>query len=556
MTHGCFLKWARALTMLVLGGSVFPHANPVAAQQARPIESRDESRMTKARSSGLALDAGRSTLDSEAAVARAVALADDLAVAFHHAAERVRPAVVAIEMQTASRRTRHWAKLESPARHMEDEPPHSCPECERRNGEPDDGIASGIVIDAEGIIVTNNHVVAGADQVVVRLPDGRTFHPVDVRRDPPSDLAILRISGAGRLTAATLGDSNGVRVGSWVVGIGNPFGLEGSVSAGIVSATNRRVPDVSGVLLQTDAATNPGSSGGPLVNLRGEVVGVNQGSMGIGSGFQGIGFAVPSNVARRVIRDLIEYGEVRRAYLGCEVERLRPAVATKLGLDGAARCQGALVTDVGPDTPAEQAGLKPGDVVTHFANRPIAEPAQLQEALVNTTPPATVPLQIVRDGVPKSLTVELRPMPAPLSPPPSVAAVLAKLPEYKDNALGLTLTEVPPEAAEQLGFPFGTAGVLITQVSPHGIAAREGLCAGMFIRQAARQPIRTIADFQRAVQGQSLENGVLLLAGALDRQRFVVLENRSAATQARRPGFPFMRQANHAADPLGPLKTP
>ena len=229
------------------------------------------------------------------------------------------------------------------------------------------GAGSGVIVDPSGVILTNNHVVAGGGQIMVRLHDGREFKAFDIKTDPKTDLALMRIKGAGRCPAAKLGDSKQVEVGDWVLALGEPFGLEGTVTAGIVSAKGRG----SGIndredFIQTDAAINPGNSGGPLVNLDGEVIGINTAISSSSGGYQGVGFAIPINLAKWVGEELVKYGTVHRAYLGVMIQPVSQSLAEQFNVKVN---QGVLVTQVQAQSPAAKAGVKAGDIILDFAGQ-------------------------------------------------------------------------------------------------------------------------------------------------------------------------------------------
>ena len=238
------------------------------------------------------------------------------------------------------------------------------------------GAGSGVIVDPSGVILTNNHVVAGGGKVMVRLHDGREFKAVDIKTDPKTDLAVLRIKGAGPLPAARLGDSSKVEVGDWVLALGEPFGLEGTVTAGIISAKGRGLGITDREdFIQTDAAINPGNSGGPLVNLDGEVIGINTAISTSTGGYQGVGFAIPIDLAKWVGGQLVQYGKVHRAYLGVIIQPVTQPLAEQFKVKVH---QGVLVTEVQPDTPAAKAGLKAGDIILEFAGKPVSSPRELQ----------------------------------------------------------------------------------------------------------------------------------------------------------------------------------
>jgi S1-C subfamily serine protease len=281
--------------------------------------------------------------------------------------------------------------------------------------QPAGGVGSGAIFDPRGYIVTNNHVVEGAQTLRVALPDGRTYDAQLIGRDPPSDLAVIKIEprAGEQLPVLQFGDSNRLRVGEWVVAIGNALGLEGgpTVSAGVVSALGRDVPEPNGAVLenvvQTDAAINPGNSGGPLLNMAGQIVGIN--TLGAGrtaSGYQaqGINFAISTTTARPIVDDLVQHGKVVRAYLGVSSTTLTPAIASELGI----RFQpGAVVASVGPGTPAARAGLQPGDVIVAFGDQEIKLDRELRQAILARKPGDQVSVRFVRAGQSRTVAVTL-----------------------------------------------------------------------------------------------------------------------------------------------------
>ncbi len=254
------------------------------------------------------------------------------------------------------------------------ESPHRMPRRE--------GTGSGVIVDKSGIVLTNNHVVDGADEVMVKLADGREFKAEDIKTDPQTDLAVLRIKGAGTLPAASLGNSDDLEIGDWVIAIGNPFGLDHTVSAGIISGKGRELASTRAKFLQTDAAINPGNSGGPLVDLNGEVIGINTAIASNSGSFAGIGFAIPSNTVGWVMNQLIKRGSVERAYLGVAIGEVSGDLAEKLG---GHKGEGVLVSEVFPESPAAVAGVHEGDIIVKFGDQKIHGPGELQE-LVERVP--------------------------------------------------------------------------------------------------------------------------------------------------------------------------
>jgi serine protease Do len=300
-------------------------------------------------------------------------------------------------------------------------PPGQVPDEDPENQEPgdedDEGIGigrqvgSGVVIESKGIVVTNNHVVDGADEVIVRLSSGRELKVSQTKTDPMSDLAVLQVEVDDPLPTAKLGDSDSLEIGDWVIAIGSPFELEATVSAGIISGKGRGIDKIQrGRLLQTDAAINPGNSGGPLVNLDGEVVGINTAIASINGGYQGIGFAIPINRVKWVSQELLTTGHVRRAFLGIRINDLTPELAGRVGLPPRA---GVLVIDVGRDGPAERAGLRGNDVILSFAGVPVRGPRDLQDAVEQKPVESRQAVQVYRDGKRLELQVTLEAFPEP-----------------------------------------------------------------------------------------------------------------------------------------------
>jgi len=388
------------------------------------------------------------------------------------------------------------------------------------------GMGSGVIIDKSGIVLTNNHVVDGADEVLVRLSDGREFKAGDIKTDPETDLAVLRISGAGSLPAARLGNSDDLRLGDWVIAVGNPFGLDSTVSAGIISGTGRGLSSTKRTrFLQTDAAINPGNSGGPLLNLDGEVIGINTAIASNSGGYQGIGFAIPSNMAKWVMSQLIESGVVQRAYLGVGIAEVSGKLADQFGVK---RNDGVVVAEVHANTPAAEAGFQEGDVITEYAGKAIHSPGDLQEKVERTPVGTRQEVKVLRDGKTVNLQVEVKPLPgkeAARSEPRHDRGHGAADDEHahKSRELGIEVGELTANNAEQLGFK-DLKGVVVTQVDDDGLAADAGIREGMLIMKVGKKRVETVADFKKAVDDESVERGVLLLVRTDQGNRFVVLQ--------------------------------
>ena len=327
----------------------------------------------------------------EASDAKAIVEANALSRAFRSSAAKVAPAVVTVVTQVS--RIKRFSDGFAERRVLED-----------------GSIGSGVIIHESGVVLTNSHVLEDAESIVVRSGDDREFKTTDVRRDPYSDVAILRLENPPEdIPVARLGDSNKIDIGDWVIAIGSPFELEATVSAGIISGKNRRLEKIlRGKLLQTDAAINPGNSGGPLVNLSGEVIGINTAIASSNGGYQGIGFAIPINNARWVINQLAAHGEVKRGYLGVSVEEHLPRFAAKRNLPAIA---GVVVTKVNQRTPAELAGLRVDDLIVEFAGTRVRDTRDLQGAVERKKAGSKHPIRFIRNGEPQEveIQVELKP---------------------------------------------------------------------------------------------------------------------------------------------------
>ena len=356
------------------------------------------------------------------------------------------------------------------------------------------GLGSGFIIDRDGTILTNYHVVDGADKITVTLSEGQSFTAKVLGRDQKTDIAIIKIDAQQDLPAVSLGDSDQLEVGEWVMAIGNPFGLDHTVTAGIVSAKGRHIGDGPYEdFIQTDASINPGNSGGPLINLRGEVVGINTAIFSQSGGNIGIGFAIPTNLVKDLLPQLKAKGKVVRGFLGTTIQKITPDIAESMGLKQA---NGALVADVAKDGPAERAGIKTGDVIVAFDGKEIKDSTDLPLQVARLAPGKRVQVKILREG--KELTLPIT------------------VGEFKDSEvvasgetgeLGLTVEKVTPQVAEELGLK-RMEGLVITEVKPGSAAEDGGLQTGDVITEINRHPVSTMADFRRetakAGKGQSV----------------------------------------------------
>ena len=361
-------------------------------------------------------------------------------------------------------------------------------------------LGSGFIIDKDGYILTNNHVVEKAEEIKVKLSDQKKEYDAQViGTDPRTDLALIKIKGAGDLPVAHMGDSDALEVGEWVVAIGNPFGLEQTVTTGIISAKGRVIgAGPYDDFLQTDASINPGNSGGPLFNLKGEVVGINT---AIVAGGQGIGFAIPVNIAKRLLPQL-KKGRVVYGYLGVYIQDLTPELADSFGLTEA---QGVLISDVISDSPAEKAKIQKGDVVLEYDGQQVKDRYQFTKMVGNTPVGKKVKIVVLRDKQQKTLWVTIGEVPEQQQ----VASAPSK-PEETGH-WGFTVQDISSRIVDQLGLPDDT-GVVITQVEPNSPAQEEGLQRGDVIIEIEHQPVKDMADFKQYIeQNQKQKKNTLLL---------------------------------------------
>lgn len=383
------------------------------------------------------------------------------------------------------------------------------------------GAGSGVIVDSSGIILTNNHVVDDAGKVIVKLQDGREFEASEWKTDPKTDIAIVRINVESALPTAKIGNSDAMLVGDWVLAVGAPFGLKETVTTGIVSAKSRGVGITDREdFIQTDAAINPGNSGGPLVNLDGEVIGINTAISTTSGGYQGIGFAVPINLARWVGDQLATNGSVRRAFLGVGIQQVTSTLSDSFGLDSV---KGAVVTDVREGTPAARAGLQSGDVIVRFDGRNIRHPRELQGVVEQADLNRAHDIVVIRDGKERALKVNVATMPDNLTASASDTTSSDDT-NTRFNNIGLEVTGLTPEVASQLQLS-GTSGVVITAVKPNSPAAKAGLQDSMVIQRVGKTRVNNVQDFQNAMTKVSLEDGVLMLVNAGGSSQFVVVKS-------------------------------
>ena len=434
------------------------------------------------------------------ASARGPIEAESLSAGFRKAAKTVLPAVVTV-------RTTSPPRFPAP-------PPEFIPFPGRRFAPemppPEEEGGSGVIIDAEkGFVLTNDHVINAASRVVVILHDGRERPVSQVRRDPKSDLALLVIDPKG-LTGAVWGDSDALDTGDWVLAVGQPFGISGTVTAGIVSGKGRGVGvSMYEDLIQTDAAINPGNSGGPLVDLDGRVVGINTVIKTRRGGYEGVGFAVPAGRAKRVAADLAKTGSVRRAFLGVGIGPVDPSIAEKIEQPGA-----VVVNSVLPRSPAETAGLKPGDVITHLGGQPVRGLGALQSAIEFAEIGEPLALTVSRAGETRVVKVKPDVQSEGFGQPMPVVVVeigsdrVAKQEEFRK--LGLRLVESDPQTARRFRLREPVRGLIVTGVTPDGPADHGGIEIGMVVTDMAGRRVETLDDARKALDERPRDRDLLI----------------------------------------------
>lgn len=428
---------------------------------------------------------------STPSIASGLRMLEDMQAVFMDLADRTTPSVVSI----------------FPIQQL---PGHSDPNRDRTPSAS--GSGSGVLVDAEGHIITNNHVVGDAIEVEVRFSDRRKLIATVVGRDQDTDLAVLKVTADQSLPYARFGDSAGVRVGQWVLAVGNPFGLERTVTLGVVSGTGRENINLSRYenFIQTDASINPGNSGGPLFNLHGDVIGINTAVINFA---QGIGFAIPSNMAKQVLTQLITKGRVVRAWLGVGIQPLTPDLAKKFGVDESA---GVLVNEVFEGDPASESGIHPGDVITKVDGKPVDSPNRLSRLVATLDPGSATDVELVRDGRQLKFKIALTER--------RDQTAIATLPlTHSDGKLGLDIQDVTAALAEKFKLK-DTKGVLVSKVDPGTLAYAEGLRGGDLITEVNRGDVRSVAEFSAAVAKTRRGDSLLLRVLREARAFYVVLK--------------------------------
>jgi len=376
---------------------------------------------------------------------------------------------------------------------------------------------SGVIMTSDGYILTNHHVVDSATRVHVVLADKREFDAKVVGTDSDADIAVIKVDATG-LPAVTIGDSSRVEVGDVALAIGNPFALGQTVTMGIVSALGRTGLGIERYenFIQTDAAVNPGNSGGALVNTRGELIGINTAILSESGGNQGIGFAIPSNMARSLMNQIKEHGQVTRGYIGIVPQDLTPQLASSFGIKDT---KGALVSFVEENSPAANAGLQRGDVIREVNGRSINDQGELRNQIAELEPGNTLSLKVLRNGAEKTLSVKVAARPAEIASSKSAPAPDAAA----SGKLGVAVQDLNPQIAKQLGLSASVTGVVVTQVQPDSPAADAGIKRGDVVQEVNRQPVKSASDFRNAVSSQSAKS-LLLLIQREDKTIYTVVE--------------------------------
>ncbi len=462
----------------------------------------------------------------------AVATVSDLSNVFREVSRKAMPAIVAIETVNKTSQVSGEKSLpfddNSPFGDLFKNDPRFKEYFKQHQNQPRRaprkmGTGSGFVINKSGLIMTNSHVVRGADVVKVILNDGREFTATDIRMDPRSDVAVIKID-APNLTAIPMGDSSKMEIGDWVLAIGNPFGIGMSVTNGIISAKGRG-PGINDRedYLQTDAAINPGNSGGPLLNLRGEVIGINTAISSRSGGYDGVGFAIPVNMARWVSGQLIDHGQVKRAFLGVGIQPISSDLSKSFDIKVG---QGAIITQLMDDSPAAAAGLKTGDIILKLAGKDVTGPRNLQGIVEQLVVGKSYVMELLRDGKRINQDISMKEMPKSFS----VAKDEKPLDDTKKekqktsvNELKIEVQPITQELAQQLGYSDSVKGVVITAVEPGSAAEEAGLMKGMIIEKIGTTEVSTMDHFNQGLKLSKDKKNVLLLVRNHSGARFVVV---------------------------------
>jgi len=455
--------------------------------------------------------------------------ATQLSSVFRSVSEQVLPSIVSIEIRGRSVGIQRELPFEEdhPFRKFFENDPrwqqffkNQSPEFNLRQGK-----GSGFVIDRSGVIMTNAHVVRDAVEVLIRLHDGREFTASSWKADPDSDLALVHFDAPDDLRALKLGNSDLMATGDWVLALGAPFGLDMSVTAGIISGKGRGLGNQRSEFLQTDAAINPGNSGGPLINIKGEVVGINTAISTRSGGYDGVGFAIPINKAKWIGDQLRKSGHVRRAFLGVRIQSVTPDLADKFQTRPGA---GAIVTNVLPNSPAANSKLQTGDVILKMDGKNVNGTLNLQGIVEQLEIDKSYPMTIIRDGKQQTLSITVNEMPRDyLANRGDISNTEPKLQNNAaDDGLGMELVDLKSDTARQLGVD-PNSGVLITSVKPGSPSARAGLTPGDVIEKVGSKAVHNLDDYEQAMSATSKDDSVLLFVNSQGTRQFVVIKRKS-----------------------------
>jgi serine protease Do len=426
---------------------------------------------------------------------------------------RVAPAVVTVRSERRVKAAGQFPFMDDPTlrQFFGDRMPQGRQQQQQPRTEREEGIGSGVVVSPDGYILTNHHVVDGGQQITVELTDGRTFNAKVVGSDEPSDLAVLKID-ATNLPVLVLGDSDKAQVGDIVLAVGNPLGIGQTVTSGIISAKGRTTGLSDGSFedfIQTDAAINRGNSGGALVNTSGELIGINSQILSPSGGSIGIGFAIPANMARDVMGQLIKNGRVHRGMIGVGIQPITADIAQNLGLH---EVRGALVNEVRPGSPAASAGVQRGDVIVGFNGTPVRDSNSLRNMVARTQPGTPVNFTVVRDGREVELHATLAELPVEKPKGEDDDAASSAAPAAENGKLGVTVQPLTAQLATSMKLSTDTRGVVITNVDPEGPAADAGLQQGDVIQEVNRQPVNTREDLRAALMRSGTRPALLLVS--------------------------------------------
>ncbi len=448
---------------------------------------------------------------------------DGIRTSYADLVERTAPAVVQITVSKKQEQAQRPTSLEELFKDSPLQPPRGRQDQEQRVVQ---GFGSGVIVKKDGTILTNHHVIEDAERITVTMIDNKTYDAKIVGSDPPSDLAVIKIE-AENLPFLELGNSDDVRIGDIVLAIGNPLGIGQSVTSGIISAKGRRTGISDGSFedfLQTDAPINRGNSGGALINLKGELVGINSQILSPSGGSIGIGFSIPTNMAKSVMEQLIENGKVRRGLLGVTIQDITSDVAASLNLKDT---NGVLVSDVRSGSAADKAGIKRGDVITAINDGEVSDGNTLRNKIAGTKPETEITLTIIRDGEKKELKATLDEFKSE-GVKPEISTDKNKSEEgktEKSGKLGLSLQKLTPEIRQQLNVPSETKGLVVTDVDQNGSAAEKGIQRGDVIMEINRQLVETTEDVQSAIE-KSGNKPILLLISRRGQTTFISIKPR------------------------------